>query len=86
MAELGFPGFEVMSWYAVVAKSGTPRSIIDKISAELAGIVQSPDFKKRYDDIGAFTVGSTPEELGAFIKSETVKWLPVVKQANIQPN
>jgi tripartite-type tricarboxylate transporter receptor subunit TctC len=48
--------------------------------------VQAPEFKKRYDDIGAFTVGSTPEELGSFIKSETVKWTGVVKQAGIQPN
>ncbi len=86
MAEVGFPGFEVTSWYAVVAKTGTPRPVIDRISKELAAIVQSPEFKKRYDDIGAFTIGSTPEELGTFIKSETVKWTAVVKQAGIQPN
>jgi tripartite-type tricarboxylate transporter receptor subunit TctC len=48
--------------------------------------MQAPEFKKRYDDIGAFTIGSTPEELGAFIKSETVKWTAVVKQVGIQPN
>ncbi len=86
MAEVGFPGFEVTSWYAVVARAGTPRPLIDRISRELAAIVQSPEFKKRYDDIGAFTIGSTPEELGTFIKSETVKWTAVVKQAGIQPN
>jgi tripartite-type tricarboxylate transporter receptor subunit TctC len=85
-AEVGFPGFEVTSWYAIVARSGTPRAIVDKVSKELASIVQSPEFKKRYDDIGAFTIGSTPEELGTFIKSETVKWTAVVKQAGIQPN
>jgi len=86
MAEAGFPGFEVTSWYAVVAKAGTPRPIVDKISSELAAIVQSPEFKKRYDDIGAFTIGSSPEELGTFIKSETLKWTAVIKQAGIQPN
>lgn len=85
-AEVGFPGFEVTSWYAVVARSGTPKPIIDKLSKEMHDIVQSPEFRKRYDDIGAFTVGSTPEELGSFIKSETVKWTAVVKQAGIQPN
>ncbi|MGA0571727.1 Bug family tripartite tricarboxylate transporter substrate binding protein [Variovorax sp. VNK109] len=85
-AEVGFPGFEVTSWYAVVARSGTPKPVIDKISREMAAIMQSPEFKKRYDAIGAFTVGSTPEELGTFIKSETVKWTAVVKQAGIQPN
>ena len=85
-AEVGYPGFEVTSWYAVVARSGTPKPIVDKIAGELKAIMQSPDFKKRYDDIGAFTIGSTPEELGTFIKSETVKWTAVVKQAGIQPN
>lgn len=85
-AEVGYPGFEVTSWYAVVAKSGTPKPIVDRIAGELKGIMQSADFKKRYDAIGAFTVGSTPEELGSFIKSETTKWVAVVKQAGIQPN
>ena len=85
-AEAGFPGFEVTSWYALVARSGTPRPIVDKLSKELNAIMQSPEFKKRYDDIGAFTIGSTPEELGSFIKSESVKWTAVVRQAGIQPN
>lgn len=85
-AEAGFPGFEVTSWYALVARSGTPRAIVDKLSKELNAIMQSPEFKKKYDDIGAFTIGSTPEELGTFIKSETVKWTAVVRQAGIQPN
>lgn len=84
--EAGFPGFEATSWYALVARSGTPPVIVDKLSKELNAVVQSPEFKKRYDDIGAFTVGSTPQELDSFIKSETVKWTAVVKQAGIQPN
>ncbi len=85
-AEAGYPGFEVTSWYAMVARSGTPGPVIDKLAAELKSIMQSPEFKKRYDEIGAFTVGSTPEELGDFIRSETTKWTAVVKQAGIQPN
>ena len=86
MTEAGFPDFEVTSWYAVVARSGTPKAIVDRVSKAFAAVVQSPDFRKRYDDIGAFTIGSTPEELAAFIKSETTKWTAVVKQAGIQPN
>ncbi len=86
MAESGFPGFEVTSWYAVVAKSGTPPAIVEQISREMNAVMQSPEFKKRYDDIGAFTVGGTPASMGAFIKSETVKWSAVVKQVGLQPN
>lgn len=85
-AEAGVPNFEVTSWYAVVARSGTPPDIVQRVSKELHEIVQSPGFKKRYDDIGAFTVGSTPQELGRFINSESKKWLAVVRQAGIQPN
>jgi tripartite-type tricarboxylate transporter receptor subunit TctC len=86
MAEAGFPDFEVTSWYALVAKTGTPAPIIDLVSRELHSIMQSPEFKKRYDAMGAFTVGSTPQELAAFIRSEKERWTPVVKQAGIQPN
>lgn len=85
-AEAGVANFEVTSWYAVVARSGTPPEIVQRVSKELHEIVQSPAFKKRYDDIGAFTVGSTPQELGRFIQSESVKWTAVVQQAGIEPN
>lgn len=85
-AEAGFPGFEVTSWYGVVVRSGTPRPLVDRLSRELHDIVQAPAFKKRYDDIGAFTVGNSPEEFGRFIQSETVKWTAVVKQAGIEAN
>jgi tripartite-type tricarboxylate transporter receptor subunit TctC len=86
MEEAGYPGFEVTSWYALVAKSGTPAPIVETLSRELHSIMQSPEFKKRYDAMGAFTVGSTPQELAAFIRSEKERWTPVVKQAGIQPN
>lgn len=85
-AEAGFPGFEVTSWYGVVVRSGTPRPVVDRLARELHDIVQAPAFKKRYDDIGAFTVGNSPEEFGRFIQSETVKWTAVVKQAGIEAN
>ena len=85
-AEAGLPGFEVTSWYGVVVRSGTPAPLVQRLSRELRDIVQTAEFKKRYDDIGAFTVGNTPEEFGRFIQSETVKWTAVVKQAGIQPN
>lgn len=85
-AEAGYPGFEVTSWYAMVARAGTPPAIVDRLAKELHSIMQSAEFKKRYDAIGAFTVGSTPAELGAFIDSETVKWTAVVKQAGIPQN
>lgn len=86
MAEAGFPKIQAVSWYAMIARSGTPKSVVDLLSKELGAVMQSPKIKKRYEDIGAFTIGGTPEQLAAFIKSETIKWTTVVKQAGIQPN
>jgi tripartite-type tricarboxylate transporter receptor subunit TctC len=86
MAEQGYPGFEVTSWYAVAARAGTPAAIVDRISKDIAAVVQDPEFRKRYDEIGAATVGSTPAELGTFISSESDRWTAVVKQAGIEPN
>jgi tripartite-type tricarboxylate transporter receptor subunit TctC len=86
MAEAGYPHFEAISWYAVVARAGTPQPIIDLLAREMGAIVKAPAFRKRYEDIGASAVGSTPAELAAFMKSETVKWTAVVKQAGIEPN
>ncbi|MPS29730.1 tripartite tricarboxylate transporter substrate binding protein [Pigmentiphaga sp.] len=86
MAEAGFPAFEVSSWYALMGRSGTPRAIVDQLSAEVRAIVQEPGFKKRYEEQGAFVVGSTPAELAAFIKADAVKWTAVVKQVGIEPN
>jgi tripartite-type tricarboxylate transporter receptor subunit TctC len=86
MAEAGYPGFEVTSWYAMAVKSGTPKPIVDRLAREIHAIMQSPEMKKRYEPLGAMTVGSTPEELGTLIRSEKERWTPVIKQAGIQPN
>ncbi len=85
-AEAGYPDFEVTSWYAMVIRSGTPKPVVDRISSQLQEIMKDPEFKKRYYDIGAFTVGSTPDELATFIKSESVKWTQLIKKVGIQPN
>jgi tripartite-type tricarboxylate transporter receptor subunit TctC len=86
MAEAGFPGFEAVSWYALIARNGTPRPVIDLLSKESSAIIQSAPVRKRYEEIGAQAVGGTPEQLNAFIKSEAIKWTAVVRQVGIPPN
>jgi tripartite-type tricarboxylate transporter receptor subunit TctC len=85
-AEAGFPDFEVTSWYALIGRAGTPKPVMDLLAKTLQEIMKDPDFKKRYADIGALTVGSTPDELAAFIKSESVKWTELIKKVGIEPN
>lgn len=83
--EAGMPNIEVASWYGIVARAGTPAPIMARLSKEISAIMQSDDMKKRYDEIGAYSVGSSPEEFGKFIRSETDKWTALIRKAGIQP-
>jgi tripartite-type tricarboxylate transporter receptor subunit TctC len=83
VAESGVPGFESIAWYGVVAPAGTPRDIIAKLNAEMARILNLPDIKQRLIEMGSPPVAGTPDQFGALIKSEIVKWGKVVKQAHV---
>jgi tripartite-type tricarboxylate transporter receptor subunit TctC len=76
-------GFDVVTteWYGLLAPAGTPKPIIDKLNAEMARIVKSPDLGERLTAIELTT--STPAELDTFIKSETDRWAPLIKQLNL---
>jgi tripartite-type tricarboxylate transporter receptor subunit TctC len=79
IAEAGLPGFEVTSWYGVVAPAGTPREVTTKLAAEIAKAVASADFRERLAGMGATPVGNTPEEFGVFMRRESEKWEKAVK-------
>ena len=83
VAESGVPGFESIAWYGVVAPAGMPRDIIAKLNAEMARILNLPDIKQRLIEMGSPPVAGTPDQFGALIKSEIVKWGKVVKQAHV---
>ena len=79
VAELGFPGFEASSWFALVGPAGVPRDIVLKISTEVARALKQPELREKLVQQGADPVGSTPEELGEYMRSETAKWAKVVQ-------
>jgi tripartite-type tricarboxylate transporter receptor subunit TctC len=81
IAESGLPGFEAVSWFAVFATGGTPRPVVDKLSAEIVKIMRMPDVNKKATDLGLDVVASSPDELAAFQKSEIQKWSKVVKDS-----
>jgi tripartite-type tricarboxylate transporter receptor subunit TctC len=83
MIEAGFPKFVVAGWGALVAPVGTTQEIIQKVSRDSARHMMSPELRERLSAIGAEPVASTPEQIAAFMKSETQKWLMVVKAAGI---
>jgi tripartite-type tricarboxylate transporter receptor subunit TctC len=82
--EGGVPGMEVKPWFFVLAPAGTPRPIIEKLSAELARIVATPDFRDYLARQGMNPFTSTPEQLATMMKTELAKWAKVIKTANIK--
>lgn len=85
MAEAGAPGVETGTWYAILAPAKTPKAIIDKANSAVARVLQMPEIRTRLLSQGVDIVGSSPEELGAHIKSEIAKWGKVIREANVRP-
>jgi len=85
IAEAGVPGYESSTWFGPLAPAKTPREIIVRLNAELLKILQRPDIKARFAAEGAEGLGSTPEEFGAYIKSEIERWGRVIKAAGVRP-
>lgn len=73
------PGFEVSNWIALFAPAGTSPEIVKRWNAEVHRVMQSPDIRARLPGEGARFMPNTPEQFGAFVKSEIAKWAPVVR-------
>jgi tripartite-type tricarboxylate transporter receptor subunit TctC len=85
MAEAGYPSVAVSGWTAIVAPAGTPAPVVKRLQEEVAKVLAQPDVRETLSRAGADPVGSSPEQFGAFIRSETVKWGLAVKRAGITP-
>jgi tripartite-type tricarboxylate transporter receptor subunit TctC len=82
--ESGLPGFDVTSWYSIVAPAGTPPAVIERLQREIAGALDNPDVRAKLAGLGAEPIANSPAEFAAMIKSETAKWSKIVKDANIK--
>jgi tripartite-type tricarboxylate transporter receptor subunit TctC len=80
----GLPGFEVETWFALVAPAGAPRDVRGRLNAEIKRALALADIKQRYADLGMTADDSTPESVDAYIKSEIAKWTKVIKDADIK--
>jgi tripartite-type tricarboxylate transporter receptor subunit TctC len=81
LAESGLPGYDVTTWYGVLAPKGTPENIRKKLYEALAAVLKKPEIVARLSDIGAEPGGDGTEKFAAFIKTETEKWVKVAKEA-----
>ncbi|MBP8295845.1 MAG: tripartite tricarboxylate transporter substrate binding protein [Burkholderiales bacterium] len=83
VAEAGLPGFEVSSWYGVLAPAGTPAGIVGRLHAELVRILALPDVSERLSRQGMHAIGNTPAQFGAEIGADVERWARVVREARI---
>jgi tripartite-type tricarboxylate transporter receptor subunit TctC len=80
------PGFEVNSWYGMMAPAGTPKAIVTQLQQATAKALKQPDILERLSQLGLDGVGSTPEEHAAQIKSDLVRWAKIARAANLKIN
>jgi tripartite-type tricarboxylate transporter receptor subunit TctC len=81
--EMGVAGYEVWSWFGLLAPAATPKPIVDKLNTSIVDIMKQPDVQAKIIELGAVPVPETSAEFGAFIAAETLKWAKVIKEANI---
>jgi tripartite-type tricarboxylate transporter receptor subunit TctC len=84
MAESGFPGFEAVPWFGLLAPTGTPQDVLEKLHGETVKALAMPEVRKKFDELGLERVGNTPAEFAAVIRKETPEWAKVIKDAGIK--
>ncbi len=85
IAEAGLPGYQSISWLALFAPAGTPRDIVNRLSAETVRILKLPDVKERLLAQGAEPIGSTPEQLSAILAADIAKYAKVIRESGYKP-
>jgi len=87
LAEQGYKGFSALAWWGIFAPAGTPQPIIDKLNAEVAKILRSPDTNKQLtESMGMDIKASSPAALQKWTESELQRWAKVIKDNNIKPD
>jgi tripartite-type tricarboxylate transporter receptor subunit TctC len=84
VAEAGLPGYEATAWFTIAAPSKVPAPIIQKLNADMNGIMKLPEMEARFRELGLTRIGGSPEEAAKFFAAETEKWNKVIKAANLR--
>ena len=78
------PGFEISTWYGVLAPSGTPEAVIQRLNSEIVKAASQPDVRKKLEEMGVDLQLSSPQVFGNLLKSETVKWAEVIRVTGVK--
>ena len=83
-AESGVPGLVAVNWWGVLLPAGTPKPIADKFHDDLVKVMQQAEIKEKFAQLGVDAVSGTPDQLRAYLKSETAKYAQLIKEAGIK--
>jgi tripartite-type tricarboxylate transporter receptor subunit TctC len=86
VAESGLPGYEASVWWGVVAPAKTPAGVVRQLNAETNKVLANPEIANKLGELGVVITAGTPDEFGAFIKSQTELWSGVIKSSGIKPD
>ncbi|MEO8012842.1 MAG: tripartite tricarboxylate transporter substrate binding protein [Polaromonas sp.] len=86
LSEAGLTGFNITTWFGLMAPAGTPKAVIDKVYADTARILATPEMRKQWVEMGAEPVGNTPEQMASQIKSEIEKFATLAAKAKLSLN
>jgi tripartite-type tricarboxylate transporter receptor subunit TctC len=78
------PGFAITSWWGVLGPAGMPEPIVTRLNTELVRILQLPDVKDRFANLGVETIPGTPAEFGGFIKTEYAKYAKLIQEIGVK--
>jgi tripartite-type tricarboxylate transporter receptor subunit TctC len=81
--EAGLKGFNMGTWFGLLAPAATPKEVVVRLNAEVVKIINSAEFRKKMDDIGAVPIGDTPAQMAAQIKEDTERFAKLVKDAKV---
>jgi tripartite-type tricarboxylate transporter receptor subunit TctC len=84
MSEAGLPGFTSFAWFGLVAPAGTPDDIVAKINTDVVGVLKTEEVRKKFLAQGAEPVGSSPQDMAAFLERERALWAGVIEKAKLK--
>jgi tripartite-type tricarboxylate transporter receptor subunit TctC len=84
MAESGYPGFEAVPWFGLMAPAGTPAAVTDKIYRETIAVLALPETKKRFAELGLDLIGGSPQEFAEAIRTESPQWAKLIQATGIK--
>jgi tripartite-type tricarboxylate transporter receptor subunit TctC len=82
--EAGVPGYDAVIWLGLMAPTGTPKPVVDRLNAEIRKVLARADIKESWRKQGAETMDMSPEQFGEFLRGDIAKWAKVVKEAGIK--